>query len=606
MNLLFPIKDFTLGIHDNTFFQIDKLSEGNYDDDIDQLIHSYLLNKVRNTIDSFTIPISLTNNFMEFSGLIFAHHIRLSREFDFCDTPIVIYGSLKLEQLLRLTHLARILLTSNVFYVETSKYSFNDIRKSLEIHKNKVFNSNTFLEQIQINPPLNYDSHHSVDNEFALIQWSKSINCYEKLPNKFRKEYDSNLFFKFLKLKHKISNEKLNLYGSSIESNNIKVLLIDDEATKGWESFYSSLFGYSSRRITFEDSGIDFKNIQTKEDVIVKIESKISFFQPDVVLLDIRLIDSDFLKETLPTELTGLKILDKIKEINKGIQVIIITASNKAWNFNLAKQKGANDFIIKDGFEDPNIAIQKLISAFDVSAKRAEFLKSIYQKLSHIKALINSNTHITDKNDENKKFSETVEDRFRKRMISNLEIAYELLDLSYKIPKKDKYLSYTYLQLFLLIEDFANPDAPEKLAPILYNESDQVFINHSIKQICILQIKGKNKLTRLEFDKKYKISKQPINLLRKMDTNFYVSSILIYKYGNQNSSEKKWTDVYTTRNSIAHEGYIPDEIEINRLLDFIAYFIDESNESNINVEKGLIPVTYEEKIQALKDKFAKR
>jgi CheY-like chemotaxis protein len=382
MNILFSIKDFNLGSNNNTFFEIDKLSEGNYDDDIDQLIHSFLLKRAGNKIDSFTIPISLSNNFMEFSGLLLAHHIRLSREFKFCDVPIVFYGGLKLEQLLRLTPLARVLLTTNVFYVEISKYSFDDIQKSLEGYKTELFDINTFLDQIQIKPPANYDSHHSIDNEFALIQWSKSINCYDRLPNSFKKEYDSNLYFKYLKLKHMLPYEELQFDSSAIVStNNINILLIDDEAMKGWEVFYSSLFSSYSKRITFKDSGIDFKNIHTKVDIISKIELIISVFKPDVVLLDLRLLDLDFLKETLPNELTGLIVLEKIKQINKGIQVIITTASNKAWNFNLAKQKGAYDFIIKDGFEDPGLSITKLSNTIESASKRSLYLKPIYEKM---------------------------------------------------------------------------------------------------------------------------------------------------------------------------------------------------------------------------------
>lgn len=392
MNLIFPIKDFNLGIYNNTFFEGVNLSPGNNDDDIDQIIQSFLLEKANIEINSFTIPISLFNNFMEFSGLLLAHHIRLSRELKFCEVPIVFYGSLKIEQLLRLTPLARILLTSNVVYVDIAKYSFGQIKESLESYKPKPFDIKTFLNHIQINPPANYDSHHSVDNEFALIQWSKYINCYDKLPNSFKKEYDSNLYFKYLKLKHSLTNKELQFDSSAIVStNNINILLIDDEAIKGWEAFYSSFFSNSSERITFKDSGIDFKNIHTKEDVISEIESIITVFKPDVILLDLRLLDSDFLQETFPSELSGIKVLEKIKEINKGIQVIITTASNKAWTFNLAKQKGAYDFIIKDGFENPSIAINKLSKTIENACKRSHYLKPIYENI--LESLIKWNTY---------------------------------------------------------------------------------------------------------------------------------------------------------------------------------------------------------------------
>jgi CheY-like chemotaxis protein len=488
------------------------------------------------------------------------------------------------------------------------KYSFDDIQKSIEKYKPKQFDIKKLLKQIHINPPSNYDdNHHSIDNEFALIQWAKFIKCYDDLPPIFRKEYESKLYFKYLKLKQTLAQVEKSLEKTIIETNgNTRILLIDDEAGKGWEAFYSSLFSNSSNVIKFEDSGIDFKDSNISDLIISRVENKVLQFKPDIVLLDLRLLDSDFHKETPPAELTGLKILEKIKEINRGIQVIITTASNKAWNFNLAKQKGAYDFIIKDGFEDPEEAINKFNNALEISCKRAGFLKIIDQKLSDIKASINSNDHFSDKDDENKKLGEIIEDKIRKRMFSNLEIAFELLDLSYKIPDKDKFLSYSYLQLFLLLEDFVTPNSLEKLFPILYKENDQIFINHSLKEICILQIKEGSMQTRLKFKDKYILVDSAINLQRKMDTNFFVSSILIYKYGNLNSSEKKWTRVYKVRNDVAHEGYTPNEIEINRLLDFMAYFFDKSNESSTNIDKGLIPVTYEECLQSFKDKYKKK
>lgn len=315
---------------------------------------------------------------MEFSGLIFAHHIRLSREFEFCDAPLIFYGTLKLEQLLRLTPLARILLTNNVLYVNIAKYSFDEIQKSIEKYMPKQFDLNQFLDQIQINPPSNYDSHHSIDNEFALIQWSRYINCFNSIPQQLKKEFESQLYFKYLRAKNSLPviNDDNQFTITTIE--NTRILLIDDEAIKGWKNFYESFFKNSN--VKFEDSGIEFKN-EEKDDLIARVESKVKVFNPDVVLLDLRLHDSDFGDEVEPKNLTGIQILENIKEINSGIQVIIITASNKAWNFNIAKQKGAFDFIIKDGSESPKVATNNLKHTIENASKRALYLKPIYKKM---------------------------------------------------------------------------------------------------------------------------------------------------------------------------------------------------------------------------------
>ena len=112
----------------------------------------------------------------------------------------------------------------------------------------------------------------------------------------------------------------------------------------GWENFYESFFRNS--QIKFEDSGIDFKN-EEKNNLITKIISRVKHFDPDIVLLDLRLHDSDFGEDVESEKLTGIQILEKIKEINRGIQIIITTASNKAWNFNLAKHP--NGKIVLDG-----------------------------------------------------------------------------------------------------------------------------------------------------------------------------------------------------------------------------------------------------------------
>lgn len=380
-NILFLNEKSRTAFFEDGFFSKGELAS-NYNDDLDQIIHTYLLDLRLEEINSFILPISINGNFFDFSGLIFAHHVRLTKQIKSCDATIVFYGILEVEQLLRLTDWARILLTPNVIYVNIAKSTFDDLKELIQSYSPKNFISEPFLEKIQINPPANYETnHHNVDNEFALIQWSKHIKCYNNLPISFKNEFDSRLYFKYLKLKKDFPEigEK-NQITIDIDAP-VNILLIDDEAGKGWEAFYSSLFSNSSKEIKFEDSGIDFKDPNISDLIISRVENKVIQFKPDIVLLDLRLLDSDFHKETPPDELTGLKILDKIMEINKGIQVIITTASNKAWNFNHAKQKGAYDFIIKDGFEDPEKAIGKLSITIKNASNRSLYLKPIYKKM---------------------------------------------------------------------------------------------------------------------------------------------------------------------------------------------------------------------------------
>lgn len=606
MHTLFYSGEFDNWFQHNSSFKKGKLAE-NFNDDLDQRINTYLFVNDVEEINSFILPISLNGNFYDFSGLIFAHHVRLTRNIKCCDVTIILYGTIELVELLRLTPLARILLTDNVLYLNTAENSFEEMRVSIKENPHKL-EMQQFIKQIQIEPPSNYEgSHHSADNEFALIQWSKYIGCYNILPDDFKKEFDSRLYLKYLRTKNPVPEINTRDQISINTVTSVNILLIDDEADSGWKNFYSSLFSNSTNKINFEDSGIDFKDPNIRDIIISKVESKVIKFQPDLILLDLRLLDSDFDKKTSADELTGLKILEKIKEINKGIQVIITTASNKAWNFNLAKQKGAYDFIIKDGFENPVNAIKKLISTIEISAKRAKFLKKIDGKIGNIKELIKANNHFDDKDDENIIIQDKKNDKIRKKLFSNLDLAFELLDLSCEIPEKKKYFSYSYLQFFICIEEFGTLNVFEKNNPVLFVENDQLFISHIIFPICIckkIENKWQSKLSFISG--KISLQQKPCIYPRKLDTNFYVSSILIYKYGNDNSSISKWTDVYMARNKVAHEGHIPNQKETNLLLNFMLYFFDKTKENDVNIKNGLIPITFEESLQKLMIKHKHR
>lgn len=57
-----------------------------------------------------------------------------------------------------------------------------------------------------------------------------------------------------------------------------------------------------------------------------------------------------------PNEFSGMKILKAIKAANQGIQVIMFTASNKAWNMKALLDAGADGYYIKESpeFAFPN------------------------------------------------------------------------------------------------------------------------------------------------------------------------------------------------------------------------------------------------------------
>jgi CheY-like chemotaxis protein len=141
-----------------------------------------------------------------------------------------------------------------------------------------------------------------------------------------------------------------------------------------------------------------------KELVIEKVKSE---FDPDVVLLDLRLHDSDFIEDK-PKKLTGIELLKSIKEINQGIQVIIFTASEKSLILEEALLYGALGYIKKEHPESYNISIEEnirnLISRVSEGFER-KFLKDIWNTRNNILDNLNNKSFLQykTKKDVNKK-----------------------------------------------------------------------------------------------------------------------------------------------------------------------------------------------------------
>ena len=175
------------------------------------------------------------------------------------------------------------------------------------------------LKKIGINPPVSYKSHHSISNEWSIYRWSHYLGIETNIDN----EIEKSLYFQYLKTIHQIEpvEQKINYI---VSDGNL--LIIDDEIDKGWKDFFNALKLPGGKQ-SIEFLGEKFKQIPEKDEIIKLVQNKIEEQQPDTVILDLRLHDSDFY-EKHPSELSGYKILDEIKKINPGIQVIIFTASN--------------------------------------------------------------------------------------------------------------------------------------------------------------------------------------------------------------------------------------------------------------------------------------
>lgn len=364
MHVLFLKRGVNFVTYEASFFSESEIPPSNYDEDIDQRIHNYLLNNKDNNIKTFTLPISLTGNFLDFSGLIFAHHVRLTRDLNYCDVPLIFYGVLDLEEILRLSPLSRILITRNVLYVNITKYSFKKIQTSIESYQMKQFQLSDLLEQIHVDTPSNYDSHHSTANEWALYRYFSLLEniensaIYEVLNNKIKElDYPKTLHFKYLEAFTNRQKAKKKFGYSPIikgvESKRIGI--IDDEINKGWLEFYDYILTLNKASTkVFKD----FKKDYDKNFLISKITEWIRTqlqkdYPIDLFIIDLRLHEDDLIEKDFE-KLSGIQVIKFIKNENPGIQIVVSTASNKVWNFQKCLESNVNYYSIKESPETYN------------------------------------------------------------------------------------------------------------------------------------------------------------------------------------------------------------------------------------------------------------
>lgn len=118
----------------------------------------------------------------------------------------------------------------------------------------------------------------------------------------------------------------------------MKVLLIDDQAQKGWKQILENTL--------FENNSIDFsEDIHSAK---TKLENNIY----DLIFLDLRLDENDHNQIDIK-QFNGFKIIKEIirkdfNSINFPTPIIIFSATNKIWNIDTMIYYGADNYYIKE------------------------------------------------------------------------------------------------------------------------------------------------------------------------------------------------------------------------------------------------------------------
>jgi len=525
------------------------------------------------------VPLCFGSSLSDFNGLRLAAEIRCTNNLN-RTTPIYIYSFIGIENLIQNEYF-NILKTKNIKLIEYSKQAFKSA-SSLNLLPLKTNELAKEIKKLELQTPKNYIDNHSILNEWAINQWAKTIGCdeTEELIKVFQ-NVESNLYFKYLNTINpiskldRISSEKLKIKYEGKP----KVLLIDDEAEKGWNEIFAFLLS-DLNNIYTDFLAIDFKKSSSNE-IIEKSIDKIFNDDIDIVILDFRLNPSDFDNKN-SKEITSIKLLKKIKERNPGVQVIAFSATNKIWNLQALQSANADAFIFKDSSENIYQSIDGLKENLYLCIKKALILKNIYKTFERIKFnAINLSSS------------------FKNSLEKNLSICFELLVKSFQ---NSKYRNYAYLQLFLIVEEFIKEESifefginayvlTPKNRYLVYSKNNPTQRNSS----------AKSAIKFLDDNGHYHIEHSIYNN-RNVDTNFIMSAILLFRNGLKTSGGENWSKIYKIRNKkAAHpELSIVEFSEITLLAGFLKYILDETKLNPVPATLALKELSQKEQVENLK------
>lgn len=307
---------------------------------------------------------NLSDNYLELYGITLAYHIRLSTELgDKRFVPIVIISDVDGYILNKLTPMANILFTKNTFVARNEIASHDYFEKVFEQIKSKPLNADNFqkefLDLIHIDPPQDYLDHHGISNDWSIYRWAEFLNVNTHATKANKAKVENMLYFKYLKALHnKVETEDKKKIEKPTKKG--KVLLIDDEWSKGWGDILRSVLHFEGLDFSvFEYNFEDKKQWQSNPQIKNKIEKS----NPDVIILDLRLLESDHKNKDIENY-TGIKILKAIHEINAGIQVIMLTATSKSTILEKLYEQKILGYIKKEHPEDFSIDTVENINKF--------------------------------------------------------------------------------------------------------------------------------------------------------------------------------------------------------------------------------------------------
>ena len=328
-----------------------------------------------------------------------------------------------------------------------------------------------FLDLVKVKPNAT-EGTHSIANQWGADVLERIISG-DETENELIKRARQSLYFRYvltLTLKQETIFDLANNINDVEKANRIdvldasgkKILLIDDEADKGWKDVIGRILN-NSNLITFNQQTADYTNLS--EDIKKEIEKE----DADLIFLDLRIngVAEDTDEHIRPYDFSGMKVLKAIKKINPGLQVIMLTASNKAWNMKALVDAGADGYYIKESPEYAFSAEYSIANANNLVKQierclEKKYLCKIYTGIKKLKSTLDSCGQ---------------SQYFCNRIKNHLNISYILL--SQAKTKQD--FAFAYITLEQIVEVITNEFISKNRNQYIIKESGDVCVNWEIQ-----------------------------------------------------------------------------------------------------------------------------
>lgn len=264
-------------------------------------------------------------------------------------SKIVIVSDITIDSLMGYGVKSMILMTKGVQLTDSESMDYA-IENAIALTPSEYVDG--FLNLIKVEPQEKVEGRHSIANEWGAEALYNVISGGIKsslIPIKA----ESSLYFKYSSVVSLDAEDVATIIDGRTPkflttktriNDTISYLIIDDETDKGWDKVLMSLLPNANQEVWKQP-------IKTYQELSEHIRSKISDGYYDIIFLDLRM--SGIVEDNIvnPEQFSGMKILRSIKEVNKGIQVVMLTATNKAWNVKALLDAGANGYYMKESPE---------------------------------------------------------------------------------------------------------------------------------------------------------------------------------------------------------------------------------------------------------------